>query len=102
MKQILLAVSLLCAFALKGFSQQAATGHQTYNFSIQECVDYAYEHQHDVINSRLDVNSADYHVKEIIGQGLPQISGSANFLDYIKIPTTLIPGEFFGQPGTFV
>src|ERR1700742_686059 len=102
MKQILLAVLLLCALTIRGFSQQAATGNQTYNFSIQECVDYAYQHQHDVINSKLDVNSADFHVKEIIGQGLPQVTGSANFLDYLKIPTTLIPGEFFNQPGTFV
>ena len=27
----------------------------------------------------------NYHVKEVIGQGLPQINGSASFQDYLKI-----------------
>src|SRR5206468_247553 len=50
----------------------------------------------------LDTKSADYRVKETIGQGFPQISGVANFTDYLKIPTTLLPGEFFNKPGTYV
>lgn len=102
MKHLLLAVYLLCAMALNGFSQQAPAGNQAYSFTIADCVNYAYNHQHDVINSKLDITSADYHVKEIIGQGLPQLSGAASFIDYVKIPTTLIPGEFFNMPGTFV
>ena len=88
--------------AISGFSQQAPTGNQIYNFSVADCINYAYDHQHDVANAKLDVTSAGYHIKEIIGQGLPQITGAASFLDYLKIPTTLIPGDFFGKPGTFV
>jgi len=49
------------------------------------------------------MKSADYKVRETTGIGLPQVSGSATFTDYVKIPTTLLPGQFFGQPaGTFV
>ena len=99
MKHILLTVSAFCAFALKGFAQQAPSD-TTYNFTVADCVNYAYKFQHDVKNANLDVESAGYHVKEIIGQGLPQINGSASFTDYIQLPTTLIPGEFVGQPGT--
>jgi len=103
MKHILIILMLACGFALKSNAQQAATDTQRYNFTIQDCINYAYEHQDSVVNARLDVKSAGYKVKETIGQGLPQIHGVASFQDYLKIPTTLLPGEFFGQPaGTFI
>ncbi len=101
MKHIILIISLICAAALNGFAQQAPPD-STYNFTVADCINYAYKHQDTVINAALDIKSADYHVKETIGQGLPQVSGVAAFQDYIKIPTTLIPGEFFNQPGTFI
>lgn len=103
MKHILIIMCLLSGIALKGFSQTAAPDSQRYNFTIQDCINYAYEHQDSVVNANLDVKSAGYRVKETIGQGLPQIHGTASFQDYLKIPTTLLPGEFFGQPaGTFI
>jgi len=97
MKQIIFTIFLFCTIVLNGFSQQAPPGNQTYNFSVADCINYAYEHQHDVINSKLDVTSANYHVKEIIGQGLPQINGAASFQDYIKSPEILFP-DFISQP----
>jgi outer membrane protein len=84
-------MSLLSGIALNGFSQQAQQDSTTYNFSVSDCINYAYQHQHDVINANLDVTSANYHVKEIIGQGYPQISGSASFQDYLKTPVILFP-----------
>jgi outer membrane protein len=88
--------------ALQGYSQ-TQPAPQTYNFSVQEAINYAITHKDSVVNSGLDVKSADYYVKELIGQGFPQIDGTASFQDYLKIPTTLLPGEFFGAPaGTFI
>ena len=102
MKHILF-IAPLIAIALNGFSQQAAPpDNSTYNFTVADCINYAYAHQDSVINASLDVKSAVYSVRETIGRGLPQISGAASFQDYLKIPTTLIPGEFFNQPGTFI
>ncbi|RFZ84630.1 TolC family protein [Mucilaginibacter terrenus] len=101
MKRILLIISCVAA----GFTARAQTQQtpHTFNFSVQEAVDYALSHKDTAINAGLDVKSADYRVKEIIGQGFPQISGAATFQDYLKVPTTLLPGEFFGQPaGTFI
>ncbi len=77
--------------ALKSHAQQAVQDTGSYSFTVTDCVNYAYAHQHDVINANLDVKSAEYHVKEIVGQGLPQISGSASFQDYLKSPTILFP-----------
>lgn len=95
---------LLSGLALSSYAQQTAPPPvAVHNFSLQDCINYAYEHQDTVKNAVLDIKSAEYKVKETTGIGLPQISGSANFQDYVKIPTTLLPGQFFGQPaGTFV
>jgi outer membrane protein len=94
---------LICITAgLKSFAQ-TEPANQTFSFTVTVAVNYAIAHKDSVVNAGLDVKSADYRVKEIIGQGLPQLSGSASFQDYLKIPTTLLPGEIFGQPaGTFI
>jgi outer membrane protein len=95
---------LLLFVASAGYAQQAAPpAGQVYNFSLKDCINYSYQHQDTVINAQLDAKSAEYKVKETTAIGLPQLSGSASFTDYVKIPTTLLPGQFFGQPaGTFV
>lgn len=101
MRKIIFIGAILSTLAANSYAQQAPHD-TTYNFTIQDCVNYAYQHQHDVANAALDVKSAEYKVKETVGQGLPQISGAAGFQDYFKIPVTLIPGEFFNEPGTFI
>lgn len=103
MKYLLFTATFFCAMALKSYAQETPPNNQTFNFSVQECVNYAYEHQDSVVNAGLDVKSAIFKVKETTGIGLPQISGTASFQDYLKIPTTLLPGQFFGAPaGTFI
>jgi outer membrane protein TolC len=102
MKQFILFIGLLGGVITGSYAQQAPAANQTYNFTLADCINYAYAHQDTVLNASLDVKSAEYKVKETTGIGLPQVSGSAGFQDYIKIPVTLIPGAFFGQPGTFV
>src|SRR3546814_8590027 len=76
---------------------------ETFQFNLQECIDYAFEHHYQVRNAEVDVELAESEVKETIGMGLPQVNGNVNFQDYLKLPTQLIPGEFFGgEPGTYI
>src|SRR5690606_5044996 len=85
--------------AVKAQDKQQVTIHR---FTLQECLQYAYENQDSMKNARLDIESANYKVKETIGIGLPQIDASASLQDYLKIPTTLLPAELFddGDPNT--
>ncbi|MES2416738.1 MAG: TolC family protein [Bacteroidota bacterium] len=69
-------------------------------FNLQQAIDYAQQHQTNVLNAQIDEQIAKNTVKQTIGIGLPQLSGNANFQDFIKIPTSLLPGEVFGAPGT--
>ena len=104
MKNILLILSLICATAFTGYAQQPQIQPegQVYSFTLADCINYAYLHRDSVLNAALDVKSAEYRVKETIGRGLPQVAATGSFQDYLKIPTSLLPGEFFGAPGTFI
>jgi len=95
MKHILLITSFVCTLALTGFAQQAPASH---SFSLADCIRYAYEHQDSVKNAALDVQSADYKIKETIGTGLPQVNGSITFQDYVKPPVSVGPNFLSGGP----
>jgi outer membrane protein len=99
-KRIGLSVTLLL-FMMQAFAQQKAD--TVLHFTLQQSIQYALANQPNVINAKYEVGKADAKVKQIVGIGLPQISGSINVLDYEQIPTTLIPGQFFGYPaGEFI
>ncbi len=97
MKYKHLTLLLVLCFAISARAQQADT---IANFTLKQAIDYAQNHQVSILNARIDEDIAKNTVKQTIGIGLPQVSGNANFQDFIKLPTSLLPGEFFGQPGT--
>jgi outer membrane protein len=90
MRKIKYIIILLCGVAITSHAQQAPKD-SIYNLSLQDCINYAYEHQDSVINAKLDIKSAEYKVKETIGSGLPQVNGVASFQDYLKTPATVGP-----------
>ncbi len=98
MKYILITTSLICALALGSYAQQAPPALAPVTFTLADCIKYAYEHQDSVKNAALDVQSAEYKVKETIGSGLPQINGAITFQDYIKVPTQVGPNFLGGGP----
>ena len=96
MKNIFLITLFLSGLAFKGLAQQATPQTPTvHNFSLQDCINYAYTHQDTVKNAALDIKSAEYKVKETTGIGLPQISGTASFTDYLKTPTVIFGNNKF-------
>ncbi|MFN8144240.1 MAG: TolC family protein [Bacteroidia bacterium] len=62
-----------------------------YRFSLKQAIDFALQNQKDVLNAQLDAEISDAQVKEIVGIGLPQLSGSLDVKDFEKIPTQFIP-----------
>lgn len=69
-----------------------------FHLSLQQSIDYALTNQPNIRNAKYEVGKADAKVKQVTGIGLPQITGAITGLDYLQIPTTLIPGQFFGGP----
>lgn len=91
MRYILLTASLICTMAITAMAQQAPPPNTPVSYSLADCINYAYQHQDSVKNAALDVKSAEYKVKETIGSGLPQVSGSISFQDFLKVPTAVGP-----------
>jgi outer membrane protein TolC len=94
---------LVIAAAGPIFLQAQQNDTASYSFTLQQSVDYALQHNTSVQNATLDQVAANNKVKEVIGIGLPQISSTFQVQDYLDIPTSLIPGEFFGgPPGSYI
>jgi outer membrane protein len=99
-KSILVAVALLCIGQLKVYSQADTAVKQ---FTLQAAIDYALKHNMTYLNVENDAKFNDYKRKELTAQGLPQINGSADLRDNALLPTSLLPGQFFGAPaGTYI
>lgn len=105
-------MAVMLAFpALTAWTQQAPNGQapgaaqdpQLHEFSLTQAIDYAAKNSVMVKNALLDLQIQQQSNRATTSQALPQITGSLGLTDNVKIPTTLIPGEFIGQPaGTFV
>jgi outer membrane protein len=70
--------------------------------SLKEAQDYAIQNNKLMMTSRMDVAASKVAVWETISNALPQVSASGSFTDNLKLMTTLLPGDFFGQPGVKV
>src|ERR1039457_5251382 len=89
---------VLCSVLFTGTGIQA---QKILSFSLKEAQDYAYQNNYTLRNSDYDVQIAKKFVNQNTAIGLPQIDAGIDYVDFINIPTTLIPGEFIGQPGTY-
>jgi len=80
----------------------AVNPKEVLKFSLEQAQAFAFENNYDLKNSNLDVEIAGKMVKQNTAIGLPQINGSIDYMNNIVIPTTLLPGEMVGKPGTYV
>ncbi|MFY7972532.1 MAG: TolC family protein [Flavobacteriales bacterium] len=71
----------------------------TSTFSLKEAQDYAVKNSFNVKSVRHDAKAAELQTKELTGIGLPQLNGSVQYQNFIDLPTSIVPGEFFGAPG---
>ncbi|MGZ3929817.1 MAG: TolC family protein [Bacteroidia bacterium] len=93
---------LLLAVCMKSQAQTAAANSGN-AYSLEQAIEYAYKNSPSVLNANLDIENSVYKKKELLGAGFPQIAASVDVKDYISIPTSLIPAQFFGGPaGTFL
>lgn len=87
-------IALLVPFALFAQSQP---------FSLQEAMEYGLKNNAQIQSAELDVQDAQITVNNRIASGLPQVDASIDYQNFFKLPTSLIPAEFFGgEPGQFI
>lgn len=90
---------LVLVLLLAAFTSNAQT-NTTLSLSLEDALARAKQNNVSIKNAQLDIEYANTQVDEIKAQGLPQINGSTNFTHSYQVPTSLIPGDFAGQPGT--
>ncbi len=90
-KNYILIPILFLTLSLKAFCQE--NGQIIMN--LTECLQYAYEHNEQVIIANLEREASKAYVGEIMSDGLPQIEASAEFKKNLKIRTTLIDANSF-------
>jgi len=100
MKTIILLFSSLCVMLQVSAQEGPKTVHA---FSLEECVAFAQKNNVQVKNSLLQIEAQVQTNREIGAAALPTINSNIGGTDYTKIPTSLLPGQFFGQPaGTYI
>jgi outer membrane protein len=95
-------LTVLLLFFITGGLIMAQENSSELKLSLKEAQDYAIQNNKMVISSRMEVEASKVAVWETISNALPQLSASGSFTDNLKLMTTLLPGDFFGQPGTKV
>jgi outer membrane protein TolC len=81
---------------------QQKTPSEVHSFTAQEAVAYALKNAVQVKNALVDIQLQEQQNKQITAAALPQVNGTVSFVDYLSIPTQLVPAEFAGgTPGTF-
>jgi len=94
MKNILQSITLLTLLGLA-----SETIAQSQQLSLIQAQDFALKNAFQVKSAQYDKTSADYTSDELLGIGLPQLNGSVQYQNFINLPTSIIPGDFFGAPG---
>lgn len=98
-----LSVGLLLILISGSLGTYAQEGRKTEALSIQEAVAYAKQHSYQVKKVLEDIRIQQQVNREVTASALPKVNGSFNLIDNIKLPVSLVPGEFFGgAPGTFI
>ena len=64
--------------------------------TLDEAVAFGQENNRQILNASREVQRAYKERWSTIAIGLPQISASANYQNFLELPTSLIPAQFFG------
>ena len=64
--------------------------------TLEEAIEFGLENNRNIINANLEVQKAYKEKWKTIAIGLPQLSARADYQNFIELPTSLIPAQFFG------
>ena len=72
------------------------------SLSLSEAIEFGLSNNRSIINADREILKAKKERWKTISIGLPQISSEINYQNFLEMPVSLVPAEFFGgQIGTF-
>jgi outer membrane protein len=75
---------------------------KTTGLSLQQCVQMAVKKNINVKTARIDDQKSKYRMDEGFAALFPKVNFSSSLTDNVLLPTTVLPGEFLGKPGTMI
>jgi len=91
MKTLSLLISFLMLFVQVWAQVVPLSSDSIYSFTLDQAVNYALQHNTQIINGQLDVKKARWQIWQTTAMGLPQVNGSAQYTQYPSLPTQLMP-----------
>ncbi len=93
-------IKLLIVFSL--FLANTLGQNLPESLSLSEAIEFGLSNNRSVINADREILKAKKERWKTIAIGLPQISSEINYQNFLEMPVSLVPAEFFGgQMGTF-
>jgi len=72
------------------------------SLSLEEAIVFGLTHNRSIINADREIQKAKKEKWKTIATGLPQISSEINYQNFLEMPVSLVPSDFFGgKPGEF-
>ena len=72
------------------------------SLTLDEAIAYGLTNNRSIVNANRDIQKAKKDRWKTIALGLPQISSEVNYQNFLEMPVSLVPAEFFGgNPGEF-
>ncbi len=78
-------------------SSQAFSQDAPFRMSLQQAIDYALEYNRTAINAARDIDAAEKQKWETTATGLPQISASVDYQNFLKQQVSLVPASILPE-----
>jgi len=101
MRKIILNI-LLFLIAANFLHAQTDSVPTTHYLSLEDAQNYAVDNNYQNKNMDIDREISEKQRWEYLAIGFPQINATANYQNNLKLPTSLLPGEIIGEPGTYI
>ena len=66
------------------------------SLSLEDAITFGLINNRSIINADRDIQKAKKEKWKTIASGLPQISSEVNYQNFLEMPVSLVPAEFFG------
>lgn len=94
---------IILALLIMSSIMNAQEKKEDLQFSLEEAISYALEHNYQSQNATKDIEAAKKKKWETTASGLPQINAGADYQHNFVLQKSIIPAEFLGgNPGEFV
>ncbi len=82
--------------AFLGLVLSAQVMAQSLAVSLEEAIQIAVDSSYATRDAEFNLEKKEREVQEVIAIGLPQVDARAQFQNFLDIPVSLVPAEFFG------